>query len=300
MLDSRLHYLVAVARNGSFTAAANAVGVTQSAITKSIADLEREIGYSVFYRTSRGVILTEQGRDFVDRAARLLDDARDLLKGSAHRTDPFAGVLRIGVCPASLEWRLGEPLAALLRQHPAIRYDVSSSNFEAVVQQLRSGSIDVAMGFDAAFAEWSDVRREPMGTLETVLFTRKGHPLEGRSNLTLGDLADFDFVSPSDSRPYGEVIRNIYEASGTEWQGRVHQIDYFPLVRRIVAASDAIGVTATSFARTAAFDVRFVALPDIDIWTQAPLCCAVRARWEPKPAVRAFIAAMRRSNPPAA
>lgn len=68
MLDTRLNHVVAVARAGSFTAAAGIAGVTQSAITRSVADLERQIGYSIFVRTSRGAILTEQGRDFAERA----------------------------------------------------------------------------------------------------------------------------------------------------------------------------------------------------------------------------------------
>ena len=56
MLDRRLLYVVATAKYGSFTAAAEKVGVTQSAITKSIGDLERQIGYLLFNRTARGVI----------------------------------------------------------------------------------------------------------------------------------------------------------------------------------------------------------------------------------------------------
>lgn len=298
MLDSRLNYVVAVARSGSFTAAAQAVGVSQSAITKSVADLEREIGHSVFYRTSRGVILTENGRDFVDRAARLLEDARDLYKPRSARRDPFSGTLRIGVGPASLEWRLVEPLAELLKRHPSIRYDISSSNFESVVQQLRSGSIDVAVGFEAAFSEWSDLKRIPMGELKTTLFVRIGHPLLGKSSLSLADLAEYDFVSPSDSRPYGEIIRNIYESRGVDWQQHLHRADYFPIVRRLVAMSDAIGVAASSYAASGDFKSRFAPLPDLVPWPSSPLCCALRARWEPKPAVRAFISTIRRSLPP--
>ena len=298
MLDSRLNYVVTVARIGSFTAASQAVGVTQSAITKSIADLEKEIGFSIFYRTSRGVILTENGREFIDRAARLLEDARDLYKRGSERQDPFAGTLRIGVGPASLEWRLVEPLAELLKRHPGVRYDISSSNFESVVQQLRSGRIDVAVGFDAAFSEWSDLRRIPMGELKSTLFVRKGHPLLAKPEPGLEDLADYDFVSPSDSRPYGESIRHLYEARGVDWQSRLHRADYFPIVRRLVAMSDAIGVVAVSYAQSEEFRSRFVPLIGLEPWPAAPLCCAHRARWEPKPAVRAFISTIRKSLPP--
>src|ERR1700679_259594 len=118
MLDPRLNHLVAVARCGSFTAAAQAIGVTQSAVTKGVADLERQLGYAVFHRTARGALLTEKGSDFVERAAQLLD-------GSSSQSDPYAGTLRIGVSPASLEWRLIGPLAQLLSRHPSIRFEIN-------------------------------------------------------------------------------------------------------------------------------------------------------------------------------
>ena len=294
MLDSRLTYLVAVARAGSFTAAAQAVGVTQSAITRSIADLEKEIGFSIFFRTSRGVIPTERGGDFVTRAARLLEDARELIKGGSGGADAFAGTLRIGVCPPALEWWLIEPLVALLGKHGGIRYDISSANFETIVQHLRSGALDVAVGFDAAFTGWSDLRREPIGALRSGLFTRKAHPLAGRDRVSARDLAAFDIISPSESRPYGEIIRDLYEAEGVDWHDRVHRVDFFPTVQRIVERSDAVGIVALSHAASDRFRARFALLPGVDLFPSAPLCCAVRVRWPPKPATRAFIAAVRR------
>jgi len=292
MLDPRLNHIVAVARCGSFTAAAKAIGVTQSAVTKGVADLERQLGYSVFHRTARGALLTEKGSDFAERAARLLDDARELLEGSANTNDPYAGPLRIGVCPASLEWRLIAPLAKLLSRHPAIRFEVSGSSFERMVQLLRNGAVDVAVGLDAAFSDWSDLRREPVPELETTLFVRRGHPALGAVPATLADLAQYDFVSPSDSRPFGAVIRHIYESQGVEWRTRLHVIDYFPIVRRIVASSNAIGVVSLTHAATSSFRREFALLDHLVPFEPARMCCAVRARWEAKPAVRAFIAAV--------
>ncbi len=292
MLDPRLNHAVAVARCGSFTAAAQAIGLTQSAVTKGVADLERQLGYSLFHRTARGALPTEKGGDFIDRASRLLDDARDLLEGSATRSDPYAGVLRIGVSPASLEWRLIGPLANLLARHPNIRFEVSGSTFERMVQLLRNGAVDVAFGLDAAFAEWPDLRREPAPELATTLFVRRGHPALGGPPATLTDLARYDFVSPSDSRPFGSIIRDVYESQGIEWRTRLHIIDYFPIVRRIVASSDAVGVVSLAYAASSAFRREFEALEHLVPFEPARMCCAVRARWEAKPAVRAFIGAM--------
>lgn len=293
MLDPRLNHVVAVAHGGSFTKAAEIVGVTQSGITKSIADLERELGFAIFYRTSRGALLTEEGRDFVERAARLLEDARALLQGPRERGDPYAGPLRVGVCPASLEWLLADPLASLVGKHPGIRIEIIGSSFERTIRLLRNGSVDVAFGFDAAFAEWSDVRREHIATLQGVLFVRKGHPLSNQAGVELDDLAEFDFVTPSDSRPYGVVIRELYESREVEWQKHLHIIDNFSIVRQVVATTDAIGVTTAEYAATATFAASFEMIQDVNPFAPAPLCCAVRSRWDPKPAVRALLSEMR-------
>ncbi len=298
MIDPRLKHVVAAARRGTFTAAAQSIGVTQSAVTKSIGELERQIGYSIFHRTSRGAVLTEQGRDFVERATRLLDDARDLLREPGSGDDIYAGVLRIGVCPASLEWQLVEPITALINRHPSIRFDISGASFERMARQLRGGAVDVAVGFEDAFSDHPDFERQPLAPLKTTIFVRRGHPLLNVLSPTAEDLAQYDYVTPSDSRPYGARIRDIYESQGIDSRTRIHVVDYFPLVKRIVANSDAIGVVAIQYTQTAAFQRRFAAVDVISRFPLAPLCCAIRAKWEPKPAVRAFISACRVSLAP--
>ncbi|MDR3470552.1 MAG: LysR family transcriptional regulator [Devosia sp.] len=297
VLDPRLNHVVAVSRAGSFTAAAEMVGLTQPAITKSVADLERQIGYPIFHRTSRGALLTELGRDFVERTSRLLDDAGDLLRRPRGLEDAYAGVLRIGVCPASLEWRFADPLERLLTRHPSIRIDVSGSSFERMVQQLRNGAVDVAVGLDAAFSGWSDLRRYTLASSNAMLFVRRDHPLLDLAAITLSDVAEFNFISPSDSRPYGEVIRNLYDNQGVEWRSRLHVIDCFPIVQRIVATSDAIGVVDAAHGHTPRFQSRFATLDTVELFPTAPLCCAIRTAWKPKPAVRAFIAACTETMP---
>ncbi len=294
MLDSRLAHVVAVSRAGSFTAGAKIAGAGQSALTKSVADLERQLGYALFHRSSRGVTVTERGREFIERTARLLDEARELLSGSS-TNDPFAGYLRIGVCPASLEWRVANTMVGLMKRHPSVRFELSASSAERMLPLLRNGAVDVAIGFDAAFAEWPDVKRAPMGPLTGLLFVRNGHPLLERPSAAIAELAAYDFVSPSDSRPYGQAIRDIYESQGVDWRGHVHVVDYFPIVRRIVSESDAIGIVAPSYSSSPSFKARYTTLDHLKLFPPAPLCCAWRARWEPKAATRAFVSSIRAS-----
>ncbi|WP_174286264.1 LysR family transcriptional regulator [Sphingomonas bacterium] len=298
MLDRRLNHVVAVAHSGSFTKAAEKAGITQSGITKSIADLERELGYPLFYRTARGAMQTEAGREFVDRAVRLLEDARTLLTGDREGNDPYAQALRIGVCPASLEWLLAAPLATLLARHPAIRFEIVGSSFERAIQLLRTGTVDVAVGFDDAFSEWSELKRSPVGALRAVPFVRKDHPILAIAEPGQADLALYDFVVPSDSRPYGGVVRAVYENAGVfHWQRHVHMIDSFPIVKRVVATSDAIGVTTVEYSGTESFSAFYSRVPGESLFAPAPMCCAVRSRWEPSRAVKAFLRAMRDKVP---
>lgn len=290
MLDRRLTYVVAVADTGSFTRAAERSSVSQSAITKSVGDLERELRYSIFYRTPRGASLTERGRDFVERARQLLEDARTLMEGGQ---DPFAGTIRIGVCPASSEWRLAEPLAALVGRYPNLRFEVLGSGLERLVQLLRSGGVDVAFGFEAAFEEWPDIKRERCGEVHGVLFVRRDHPLVSVRNLSRAALTTYRCVLPADTRPFSNVLREVYEAEGVNWQDHLLVTDNLNIMKRVVASSDAFALTSEEVTRTPAFNAQFERLRVKGLFQHMHLCCATRARWESSPAMKAFVNAMR-------
>ena len=289
MLDPRLNHVVAVARHGSFTAAASAVGVTQSAITKGVADLERQVGYPIFQRTSRGIIVTPEGSDFVERASRLLDDTRELLAPRVEPIDRYVGLLRIGVCPASLEWLLADPISSLLACHPRIRVEVRGESIERMVHEASNGDVDLAIGYEAAFRDRRDLRRVPLTPLRGMVFVRKDHPIMQRSKPTLADLGAFPLVTPSESEPFSEIIRAICKEHRADWREQLHVVDSFTIVKRIVASTDAAGFVSTDHADDPRFTSRFATLPLPDDMPLARLCCVYREVYDPKPCVRALI-----------
>jgi DNA-binding transcriptional LysR family regulator len=295
MLDTRLSYVVAVARSGSFTAAAAIVGITQSAVTRSVADLEKQLGYQLFHRSAKGALLTEKGRDFVERAERVLDETRDLLRGVGRPDDPYAVTVRIGVCPSSLEWLLVDGLADFHRKFPVTRFDVTSASFERMIQQLLSGNVELAIGFDADFVDWAEIRRMPIGVMESTFFARKGHPILQIARPSHADLAQYEIVSPSISRPYMATTRSIFERQGMDWRRHVHIIDSFPVVRRMVETSDAIAPVSRSYARNPSFRNRFGLIEPLEPYPGAVICAAVRARIGPSQAVRGLVTALRTS-----
>jgi len=296
MLDRRLHHVIAVAETGSFTKAADRAGITQSAITRSIADLERELRYALFYRTARGALLTEQGRDFVDRARRLLEDAQALL-GAGEREDSFSRTLRIGVCPASSEWRLAEPLARLIARHPRLRFEVLGSSLERLVQLARSGGVDVAFGYEDAFLEWTDLKRDRCGQVQGVLFVRKGHPLLDLKAVSYADLTAYNCILPADTKPFSTVLRELYGAKGVNWHERLLVTDNLNIMMRVVANSDAFALTSAEVTQSPGFAETFEGLAVKDLFQPFHLCCATRARWELSPVVTAFLRVMRETTP---
>jgi DNA-binding transcriptional LysR family regulator len=233
----------------------------------------------------------------VERAARILEDTRELFRGMSPGSDPYEGTLRIGVCPASLEWLLVEPLSTLMARHPSIRLDLSGGSFDKIVQQLRASAIDVAVGYEAAFETQPDFRRDTLPPLRTTFFVRQGHPILDLGEVTMAQIAKYDLISPSGSPPYDIVWRRTYEDAGVEEHGRLHIVDYFPIVARLVRNSDAISLAALQYTHTRIFKSHFATVPCVEPLRPAALCCATRLRWSPRPATRAFIQACRERFP---
>jgi DNA-binding transcriptional LysR family regulator len=243
------------------------------------------------------VIITEEGSSFVERASRFLEEGRDLLRGAASGANPYAGALRIGICPPSLELLLIDPLMMLVNRYPKIRLHIIGGTYDRIVQQLRSGSIDVAFGYDAAFREQPDFQRHPAPAIQSTLFVRKGHPILECEKVTLEEMAKYDLISPSGSSPYNAVWRAIYEESDVAVHERIHVIDCFPLITRMVRSSDVLGITSTHYTHTSIFKRHFEAVHAPHLFGAAPLCCATRLRWKPRTAVRAFMQACREFMP---
>lgn len=294
MLGSRLKYAVTVGRLSSFSRAADAVGISQSAVTKAIADLEHRVGYPIFLRTPRGAIPTAEGREFLDRAARILADTEELLADGERRENPYKGPLRVGLFPGSIEWLFAEPITALLKRHPAICLEILTGNSERGVQLLARGDVDVACGPHAAFMHFPHFRCEALVDIQFVPFVRIGHPISLLHRVERETLVQFDFIAPSSSEPYTSIIQQIYEEHGQGSAKGVHVIDYFPTVRRVVESTDSIGVVASHFASHPRFQEKYVTLPGIGIFDPLALCYAVRTHWPVKPSAHAFIAQARR------
>jgi DNA-binding transcriptional LysR family regulator len=243
----------------------------------------------------RAVKVTDKGQDFAVRAVRLLDDARELLRRSSAPIDPFSGVLRVGVCPAFLEFSMVNTIPRFHNRYPNMRFDTSGAGVGRTVQHLQNGGLDIVVGFEAALADRPDIQIERVGTLQVFPFVRRDHPLSKIRHITHADLAAYEWVLPTDALPFSDVLSKIYNASADEWRDHVHLIENCNVARQFIFSSDAIGIASALSVSVADFADDFCVLDSNELFGAQSICCAIRTRWDPSPVVRAFISTTRQA-----
>lgn len=178
MLQLRnLHHLVTLARRLNFARAAEDLGITQSALSRSIQALERELGMRLFDRDRIGVSPTPQGRLAVERAAVLLADADDLERQLARSAKAEAGHVRFGMTPMPARALLPPVLAERLGTAPEVTNDVVVRDAHALWAQLVAGDIEFFITNEGFVFEAAMPRVETLGHFPISLFVRAGHPL---------------------------------------------------------------------------------------------------------------------------
>src|SRR5919109_4345305 len=199
MLDvRRMRVLREVAVRGSFSAAADALSFTQSAISQQIAALEREAGAVLVQRSARGVRLTEAGGAVVRHAeaimARLAEAEAELEAIAGLR----GGRLRMASFESAGSTLMPLAIAAFREQHPAVELSMSLSEPEDCVPLLRSGDLDLAIVFESAVVEADDgIQRVHLLEDPMYLALPRDHPLAHRRRIRLADLAGEPWVAGS-------------------------------------------------------------------------------------------------------
>lgn len=144
----QLRYFIAIARCGSFSKAAAESFVAQSALSHQLAQLEGELGVSLFHRTRRGVDLTDAGRVFHAHATAILRQIEDARASVRNAEGEPSGKVVFGI-PHSVSNALALPLLqAVRRELPKVELELTEELTGNLVPQLRGGQIGLAVLFD--------------------------------------------------------------------------------------------------------------------------------------------------------
>jgi DNA-binding transcriptional LysR family regulator len=235
-----------VAVRGSFSAAAEALSFTQSAVSQQIAALERETGATLVERSARGVRLTDAGRALVKHTdailARLTEAESELeaiagLRGGRVRMAAFESACATLMPPAIAQYR---------SHHPAVELSMTLSEPEDSLPQLRSGEIELAVIFGGALAEsYSIEGLELVELMEDPLYLvlPADHALARKRNIRLVDLAHEPWIGGPVDCECTALIRRSCAAAG--YDPRItFEIDDYGAVQGLVAAGVGVSLIA--------------------------------------------------------
>jgi len=141
----QLECFCAVARMGSFTKAAEEVGVAQSSLSEQIAKLEQGLASVLFERLARRIELTPAGEALLPRAQALLQDAAALPQYLETVRSETGGVLRVGVIPTIMPYFLAPRLRDFVRTHPEIELHLREVPTAELIKQIEDGAIDIGI-----------------------------------------------------------------------------------------------------------------------------------------------------------
>ncbi len=244
MLDvRRLNVLREVVAHGSFSAAAEALYLSQSAVSQQVATLEREVGATLLERTRGGTKPTEAGRRLVSHAdaaiARLEEAERDL----AALAGLEGGEVRIASFPSASATVLTRAISDFIVRHPKVRPSVAELEPEDSIPALRSGDLDLALTFDypaQPAPEERDVELTLLLTEAMHVALPKAHPLAAENRIQLTDLAGEDWLCGVCPSSCGELVKGVCREAGFEPRVAFESNDYM-VQQGYVAAG--LGVT---------------------------------------------------------
>jgi DNA-binding transcriptional LysR family regulator len=233
----RLRVLSEVIQRGSFSAAAEALDYTQSAISQSIARLEAETGATLVVRDRRGVRATAAGATLLQHADAIFGQVQAAEDDLAAVLGVRGGRLRIASFPSAGSTLIPQAVAAFRYLHPEVELSLGEGEPEEIAPRLRAGEFDLALLFefpedDVEFGKLASTPliRDPMWvTLPAE------HRLARKRRLTLLDLRNEDWVQTSASSPCARHVVRICNDAGFEPRVSFESDDY-DTVQGLVAA----------------------------------------------------------------
>ena len=153
----QLAYLVAVADHETFSEAASSLGVTTSALSQGLAELERRIGVSLFERQGRRQVLRVEAEEVLAYAQRVVADTRDLGRWVAAANRGDVGRVRAGMIDAAAVHHLHDAMTSFRERHPTVDLRLVVAPSGELLDQLRRGDLDLAVVVNPSLADGLDL-----------------------------------------------------------------------------------------------------------------------------------------------
>ncbi len=237
----QFRYFIAVAESGSVAAASRMLNIAQSALTKSLLELEAELGSSLFERSSKGMTLTPQGHRFLVSARKVNGSVADALR--LHAVDAasgLAGVLSVGVTSLVAGYYLAELFSRFRRSCPGVEVFVTEDSPRFLEHLLINGELDVAIMVSNALTEPQAMVAEVLTRSPNRVWLPSNHGLTLSDEITLAQCAACDQIVLEADR-IDELMAGVWARHGLKPRSILRTAS-LEAVRSLVGAGAGIAV----------------------------------------------------------
>jgi DNA-binding transcriptional LysR family regulator len=267
MLDSRrLRVLCEVARQGSFSAAATALGYTQPAVSRQIATLEAEVGAVLVRRVPAGAVLTDSGRLLVERGEAILARLADAETELRALAGLEGGTLKLATFASAAASVFPIAVARFRERYPAVELSIAMADPEETVPRLRAGEFDLILshapiqdemfdGGPGGLTDHSDLERVALFEDPMYVALPAGHPAADAGSIDLRSLAAESWMlATTDSCPDSRLFLRACHTAGFEPRLAFQNDDYSAILG-FVAAGVGLALIPDMVSRGAREDV---------------------------------------------
>ncbi len=208
----QLRYVVAVARTGNFSRAAEQCHVSQPSLSQQVQKLEEELGERLFDRARREVKVTPHGETFLRRAVRILDEVDAAKREAADARDLLRGTVTIGILPTLAPYLLPRAMAAFIQKHPGVEIEVQEDTTARLLQLAQTYEVDLVVASEPIRDERLEVRE--LFSEELLLALPPGHRLARRRTVSVTDLENERLIVMKEGHCLGDQTLGFCERRG--------------------------------------------------------------------------------------
>ncbi len=239
----QLKYFVKSAEYLNFSEAAKHLFITQSTLSQQIKQLEFELGFALFIRNSRHIILTEAGEEFLPFAMRTIQDAEDGVQRLYDLQHVKAGTLHVGVT-YSLSTVLTEGVLEFMKRYPGIKLEICYKTVNELLELLRNRRLDFVLSYKP-LADIPEIDAMPMFENALAVVVNREHPLADRKKVKLCELQQYQLVLPAAGLQARMMLDRLMEKMDFELTSHV-ELNETNILLQLVAHSGYATILSSS------------------------------------------------------
>ncbi|WJN60048.1 LysR substrate-binding domain-containing protein [Pseudomonas sp. SO81] len=236
----QLRHFVALADHGHFARAAEAVHLSQPALSRSIQALESSLGCCLVDRHSRGISLTAHGELVLEHARRLLAGSQALSNAVSQLGNLGSGEVRLGAGPYPAARLVPQAMGAFAERFPRVRLQLTIDSWQQLRTRLLDNQIELFVADIREFQGDARLQIEALRPHPAVLFCHPQHPLLARPRLRVKDLLDYPLAGTQLPQ---EVASALQSLSGREASPLSVECDNFMVLKELVSASHVLSMS---------------------------------------------------------